>query len=108
VYPSFQIRAQSKSGARRPLAVLVGREPTVADAKGIGAAFRSFMRKEQDVEERTLRLRTTTNKLKATRVPSRFLASQLLSCAVFFVATDIFDVDWSIMHLETRILFSLD
>jgi hypothetical protein len=68
-----------------------------AEAKGIGAAFRSFMRNEQDVEERTLRLRTTTNKLKATRVPSRFLVSQLLSCAVFFVAIDIFDVDWLVV-----------
>jgi hypothetical protein len=68
-----------------------------AEAKGIGAAFRSFIRDEQNVEQRTLRLRTTTNKWKATRVPSRFLVSQLLSCAVFFVATDIFDIDWLVV-----------
>jgi hypothetical protein len=68
-----------------------------ADAKGIGAAFRSFMRNEQDVEQRTLRLRTTTNKLKATRVPSRFLVSQLLRCAVFLVATEILEIDWLVV-----------
>jgi hypothetical protein len=68
-----------------------------AEAKGIGAAFRSFMRNEQDVEQRTLRIRTTANKLKATRVPSRFLVSQLLSSVVFLFATDIFDIDWLVV-----------
>jgi hypothetical protein len=68
-----------------------------AEAKGIGPAFRSFIRDEQNVEERTLWIRTTANKLKATRVPSRLLVSQLLSCAIFFVAIDIFDVDWLVL-----------
>ena len=65
-----------------------------ADAKGIGAAFRSFIRDEQDVEERTLWLRTATSKLEATRVLSRWLVSLSLSCVVFLLATDILDVDW--------------
>jgi hypothetical protein len=78
-----------------------------ADARGIGTAFRSFIHDEQDVEERTLRLRTTTSKLKATGVLSRLLVSLLLSYAVFFVATDILDIDWAVALFSVPVIISL-
>ena len=78
-----------------------------ADAKGTGAAFRSFIRGEQDVEERTLRLRKTTSKLKATRVLNRLLVSLLLSYAVFLVATDILDIDWPVVLLPVPMIIGL-
>ena len=65
-----------------------------ADAKGIGAAFRSFIRDEQDVEERTLRLRATACAVRAIPTTLRLLVSLLLGCVPFCVACDIFDVDW--------------
>jgi hypothetical protein len=39
----------------------------MADAKGVGEDLRSAIRFEQAVEERTLRIRTTANKLNASR-----------------------------------------
>jgi hypothetical protein len=78
-----------------------------ADAKGIGSAFRSFVRDEQDIEERALRLRATASKLMATWVLSRLLMSLLLGYAVFFVATDSLDIDWSLALPSGLVIISL-
>jgi hypothetical protein len=68
----------------------------MAEAKGVGEDFRSAIRVEQAVEGRSLWIRTTSSKLKDTRALSRLLSgSLLLGCAVFLIAYDVLDLDWS-------------
>ena len=78
-----------------------------ADAKGIGAAFRSFIRDEQDVEERTLRLRATACKVRAIPTILRLLISLVLGDLAFLFACNIFDIDWSASLLSVPVLISL-
>jgi hypothetical protein len=66
----------------------------MADAIRVGEDFRSAVRVEQAVERRSLWIRTTSSKLKDTRLLSLLSASLLLGCAVSFIAYDILDIDW--------------
>jgi hypothetical protein len=67
----------------------------MADARGVGEDFRFAVRVEQAVEERTLKIRMTADKLNASRLLFWVSAILLLGYGVSFIAYDTPERDWT-------------